>query len=211
MTSSRYSIRMMTETRRLDIRNVLHQAAIPLSICLLCLLLQIFAPYSTEFLRYQRIPIIDGQWWRLLSGNFVHLGWGHLLMNLAGLLLIWLLIGHLLSNRQWLIVILTSSLAVGLGLLTFNPGLDWYVGLSGMLHGMFVAGLIISIRRGYRLEWLLLLGLVLKLAWEQTSGALPGSATIAGGAVIVDAHLYGAVSGLLVGLFIRPVKTRTED
>jgi len=195
---------MMTEIRNQHIRNVLHQATIPLSICLLCLLLQVFAPYTTEALRYQRSPIIDGQWWRLLSGNFVHLGWGHLLMNLAGLLLIWLLIGHLLNNRQWLVVILTGSLAVGLGLLMFDPGLDWYVGLSGMLHGMFVAGLINTIRRGYRLEWLLLLGLVLKLAWEQTSGALPGSATLAGGAVIVDAHLYGAISGLLTGVILKP-------
>ena len=201
----------MTETRHRHIRNVLHHAAIPLSICLICLLLQVFAPHTTEFLRYQRIPIIDGQWWRLLSGNFVHLGWGHVLMNLAGLLLIWLLIGRLLNNRQWLIVILTGSLAVGLGLLIFDPGLDWYVGLSGMLHSMFVAGLIISIRRGYRLEWLLLLGLVLKLVWEQTSGALPGSTTLAGGAVIVDAHLYGAVSGLLVGLFIRSANASTGD
>jgi len=198
---------MTTDYQRLFNRHALLQAAIPLSICLICLLLQVFAPHTTEALRYQRDPIIDGQWWRLLSGNFVHLGWGHLLMNLAGLLLIWLLIGRLLTNRQWLIVILTSSFAVGLGLLLLTPRIDWYVGLSGMLHGMFVAGLINSIRRGYRLEWLLLLGLVMKLAWEQNSGALPGSATLAGGLVIVDAHLYGTIGGLLTGIMLKPKRT----
>ena len=39
--------------------------------------------------------------------------------------------------------------------------------------------------------------LIAKLAWEQISGPLPGSAATAGVAVIVDAHLYGAAGGIL--------------
>jgi len=187
---------------------LLQQHALVVVISLICLLLQVFDPVSTQWLRYERDPIIVGQWWRLISGNFVHLSWEHLLMNLAGLVLIWILLSRLLTTTQWLIVILTGSLAVGLGLLAFNPQLDWYVGLSGMLHGMFVVGLINNIRRGYRLEWLLLLGLVLKLLWEQVYGAMPGSTNLAGGAVIVDAHLYGAIAGLLASVFIRPEKKR---
>ena len=184
--------------------SLIRRIAVPVAICVAGLVSQLFHPDSTQWLRNERSAIIDGQWWRLLSGNFVHLSWAHLWMNLAGLLLIWMLLGRLLSLGQWLMVITTSSLAVGLGLLAFDPQLDWYVGLSGMLHGMFVAGLINNIQRGYRLEWLLLIGLIAKLIWEQTSGALPGSTELAGGAVIVDAHLYGAISGLLVSLFIKP-------
>jgi len=195
---------MPTERPRYFSKRLLRLAGLPLSISIICLLLQLSEPGSSQWLRYERTPIINGEWWRLLSGNFVHLSWEHLLMNLAGLALIWLLLERLLTLGQWLTVITGSSLAVGLGLLIFNPQIDWYVGLSGMLHGMFVAGLIQNIRRGYRLEWLLLAALIAKLIWEQFNGALPGSTELAGGSVIVDAHLYGALGGLLAWLFNRP-------
>ena len=40
-------------------------------------------------------------------------------------------------------------------------------------------------------------GLVAKLAWEQTLGPLPMTARTAGGPVIVNAHLYGSLGGVL--------------
>lgn len=177
---------------------------IPLGLCAISLTLQIFEPTASDWLRYDRTAIQQGEVWRLITGNLVHLGWEHLLMNLAGLILIGLLYVHTLQTIQWLVVILISSLGVSAGLYLTNPQLDWYVGQSGMLHGLFVAGLIINLRQGMRLEWLLLLGLALKLVWEQTHGALPGSAELAGGAVIVDAHLYGALCGLALGLVLKP-------
>jgi len=184
---------------------LLHNNSLPIGLCLISVICQLFDPATTTALRYERSAIQSGQIWRLLSGNIVHLGWEHLLLNLTGLLLIWLLFGRLLSTRQWLIVTVISCLAVGLGLLLFNPELDWYVGLSGMLHGLFVTGLLVNLRSGYKLEWLLLAAVIAKLAWEQTHGAMPGSAAIAGGAVIVDAHLYGAVSGIVTGLLLKPL------
>ena len=183
--------------------SILQNSLVPFSLCLLSLLFQVFDPATTEWLRYDRTAIHNGELWRIISGNLVHLGWEHLLMNLAGLILIWLLYGRLLSNRQWLLVVLMSSLAVGVGLYLTNPQLDWYVGQSGMLHGLFVTGLVINLRKGYKLEWLLLLGLIVKLIWEQIHGALPGSAELAGGAVIVDAHLFGAISGIIAGTLLK--------
>jgi rhomboid family GlyGly-CTERM serine protease len=182
----------------------LYHATLPLGLCLIGVIAQLFDPATTEALRYERSAIQAGEVWRLITGNLVHLGWEHLALNLAGLLLVWLLFGRLLSTRQWLIVSATSCLAVGLGLLLFDPELDWYVGLSGMLHGLFVTGLLLNLRSGYKLEWLLLAALVVKLVWEQYHGAMPGSAEIAGGAVIVNAHLYGAVSGIVTGLLLKP-------
>jgi len=183
--------------------SILQNSLVPFSLCLLSLLFQVFDPATTEWLRYDRTAIHNGELWRIISGNLVHLGWEHLLMNLAGLILIWLLYGRLLSNQQWLLVVLMSSLAVGVGLYLTNPQLDWYVGQSGMLHGLFVTGLVINLRKGYKLEWLLLLGLIVKLIWEQIHGALPGSAELAGGAVIVDAHLFGAISGIIAGTLLK--------
>ena len=194
---------MLTERHVQLLRN----NSLPLGLCLISVICQLFDPATTTALRYERSTIQGGEIWRLVTGNLVHLGWEHLLLNLTGLLLIWLLFGRLLSTRQWLIVTVISCLAVGLGLLLFNPDLDWYVGLSGMLHGLFVTGLLINLRNGYKLEWLLLLAIVGKLIWEQFHGAMPGSADIAGGAVVVDAHLYGAISGIVTGLFLKPIAT----
>jgi len=61
---------------------------LPLSIVLISTALALGGQTVTEALRYQRGAILDGQWWRLISGNLVHLGWSHLLLNLAGLILV---------------------------------------------------------------------------------------------------------------------------
>ena len=36
-------------------------------------------------LRYDRLAVAAGQWWRLFTGNYVHLGWTHVLLDAAGL------------------------------------------------------------------------------------------------------------------------------
>ena len=153
-------------------------------------------------LRYDRSAIADGALWRLLSGHFVHLGTGHYVLNAAGLLLVWYLTGTAFSARQWGLVILGSLVAMDLGFWLLMPGLDWYVGLSGLLHGLLAAGAI-GLWRRRRNEALLLLGiLAAKLAYEGAVGPLPGSADTAGGPVITEAHLFGALGGFLTALLI---------
>ena len=183
-------------------KDLLHPHAVPLALTLLSTLFALFGEVATHWLRYDRTAILDGEWWRLISGNLVHLGWTHLLLNLAGLILVWLLFHHTLNTRNWIVVTLSSALAVGGGLLLFDPDLQWYVGLSGALHGLFAAGIVAALFSGKRAEWLLLILFVAKLTWEQTVGSLPGTAELAGGPVIVDAHLYGAIGGAISTLLL---------
>lgn len=164
------------------------------------LMIAVAGPGAGHWLRYDREAILHGQWWRLLTGNFVHLGWPHLWLDLAGLLLVWLLFKDHIPTRAWIATTLFSCLGVGLGLLWFSPHLTWYVGLSGALHGMFATGAILSIRMGYRFEFVLIALLAFKLFWEQHFGPLPGSEEYSGGHVVVDAHLYGAISGAVLAL-----------
>lgn len=171
---------------------------LPLGIAAVCLILQLFA--EQEAIRYQRELVISGQWWRLLSANFIHLGWGHLGMNMAGLALVYLLVGPGYTQRQWLLITVFCALGVSGGLLMFDPQLRWYVGFSGSLHGVLMAGVIVDIGRQAGRQRLisvaLLVGVVAKLAWEQLVGSMPGSAELAGGPVVVNSHLYGAVAGV---------------
>ena len=48
-------------------------------------------------------------------------------------------------------------------------------------------------------SWIIAAFLAMKLAYEQLLGPLPGSEGTAGGEVVVVAHLYGAISGALIG------------
>ena len=167
-----------------------------LAIALLCTLLQ--GAGLVEALRFDRAEIDAGAWWRLLSGNFVHLGASHLGMNLVGLALVVSLVWGRFGAAEWAVVTLFGSLVVGIGLYVLNPEIGWYVGFSGTLHGLIVAGSVADLRHYPRSAALLLLLIAGKLAWEQYAGALPGSEATAGGRVVVDSHLYGAVGGALL-------------
>ncbi len=123
-------------------------------------------------------------------------------MNIAGLAVVWWLLGAWLRTRDWLMVYFICALAISCGLLYRDTELMWYVGLSGILHGMLAAGSWAAVRTGQREGIALLLVLALKLLWEQAQGGLPGTAELAGGTVIVNAHLYGAVAGLVTGVLV---------
>jgi rhomboid family GlyGly-CTERM serine protease len=153
-------------------------------------------------LRYDRAAIATGEFWRLLTGHWVHLGGRHYAMNAMGLLLVWYLVGNTLGGRQWLLVIASSVLAMDAGFWLLMPALDWYVGLSGLLHGLLAAGAV-TLWRGRRAESLAIGAiLVVKLAYEILFGAIPGSTATAGGAVITEAHLFGAIGGFVASLLI---------
>ncbi|HUT41159.1 MAG TPA: rhombosortase [Gammaproteobacteria bacterium] len=154
-----------------------------------------------EVLRYQRDAIFAGQLWRLLTASFVHLNWSHTLMNIGALIIIWGLFGHVLANRVWVLITLGCALGVSAGILLLNPEISSYVGLSGILHGYFTAGAVAERWTHKRTTAVMLLLVSSKLLWEQIVGPMPGSAETAGGNIIVDAHLYGAITGLVLGWY----------
>lgn len=150
-----------------------------------------------EALAYNRENLASGQLWPLATGHFVHLGWTHLLLNLSGLALVFWLVGHAFSWRQWLYITGISIATIDAGFWFLYAELGWYVGLSGLLHGLLAAGLLRGLLARDRESLILAAFVVAKLAWEQFGGPLPGSESTSGGTVIVDAHLYGALGGLM--------------
>lgn len=168
----------------------------PALVALGCLLLALLEPAAGQWLQFDRNLIAEGQWWRILTGNLVHLNLSHLGLNMTGLLIVWLFFGASLSLWEWTLTLLICSLGTGLGLWFFNPELIWYVGLSGAIHGLLIAGALRQCRAGNREAWLLLALVTIKLTWEQFHGPMPGSESTAGGHVVVDSHLWGALSAL---------------
>jgi len=169
-------------------------------LAVLALVLQLAGDRARLLLRFDRDGIASGEWWRLASGHFVHLGWPHLAMNLAGLALVWLLVGRACGGRLWSGTLAIVTLGTSAGLWWLSPQVGWYVGLSGLLHGLLAAGLVGRLRAASVESGVLLAAIAAKLAAEQWWGPLPGSEASAGGPVVVDAHLYGAIAGAIVAL-----------
>jgi rhomboid family GlyGly-CTERM serine protease len=161
----------------------------------LCVTLAVPGDSARELARYDRGDVLAGEYWRLLSGHFVHLGWGHTWLNVAALLIVGMLFSDVLRTRDWLASVCASILAIDIGLLWLEPDVEWYVGLSGALHGLVAAGALHLVARRERLGLVLVLGLCAKLVYEQAFGALPLTAATSGGPVLVVAHLYGAIGG----------------
>jgi rhomboid family GlyGly-CTERM serine protease len=172
-------------------------------ISLLALLISLLPDIWQEALQYQRREVLSGDLWRLLSAHLTHLNWPHLLMNLAGLWMIWLLF---LSREKPLSICLLSLLLLlgtGLGLLALHPEISWYRGLSGALHGLLLLALLRH--QAWRNPGgLVLLALFcIKLLWEQVNGPMYGSEALIEGRVIVESHLYGTLSGGIIWLLER--------
>lgn len=170
-------------------------------VALIAILLQLGGDAVREGLSYDRDAVAAGELWRLVTGHFVHLGWSHLVLNVLGLALVAWLVGRTFDLLRWLHVALITIVAIDAGFWLLNPELAWYVGLSGLEHGLLTAGLVVGIAARRDREATILAAFVLaKLCWEQLMGPLPGSESTSGGAVIVDAHLYGTIGGVVAGL-----------
>jgi rhomboid family GlyGly-CTERM serine protease len=144
-------------------------------------------------LRFERDAVAHGQWWRLLTAHLVHLGPKHLLLDGAALVLLWALFARSMGVRSWLLVILGTTTAIDIGLWWLAPAVQWYAGISGVLHGVWAVGAVQSARRREITGGLLLLALIAKLVREQYVGA---SLMVASFPVVVEAHLYGALGAL---------------
>jgi rhomboid family GlyGly-CTERM serine protease len=174
---------------------------------ILCSIAQLTLRLEVDWLQYSRADIAAGQWWRFVTGNIVHLSWRHFLMNIVGLIAIIILFPNRLKLLTLILILISCSLSVTIGMWVFSPDVQWYVGASGALHGLLVALILIEFisDEPWSMHWLnimLLVAIMLKLTWELFMGPIPGSESTAGGPVIVQAHLYGFMGGLLCAGYI---------
>jgi rhomboid family GlyGly-CTERM serine protease len=167
---------------------------------LLLLLLAASGDWGRSALQYERVALSHYQWWRLLSAHLVHLGWRHAWLNCAGLALLWMLFAREFAPRRWLWIVLLSAASIDAGLWLLRPEVDWYLGASGVLHGTWAAGACAMYRRGDGYGAALLLLLVVKLVYEQQSGASLFDRDLP---LVSVAHLYGALGGLIAALLPR--------
>ncbi|MDA7687491.1 rhombosortase [Pseudomonadales bacterium] len=151
---------------------------------------------NTELLRYERASFSE-HWWQGFSHVLPHLNLKHLSLNLLALLCIAAIFGDAFKSFNWVLALAFSAMASAVGLYFFSPTTDWCVGLSGALHGLMVYA---ALRSHASIVWLLVIAG--KIAIEQVDafsqlGLMSVTSDYIGHAVIIDAHLWGAIGGLI--------------
>ena len=190
-------------------KNLYQNWKFPCFIILIAFCIEISGGMGRASFSYQNTFGQSHEYWRLLSGHITHLGWPHFFLNTAGLILVWLLYGNAYSTHIWALIFLWCSVNISLGFYVFDTGLQSYVGLSGVLHGLIAAALLGSFFKALRLRnkvipWediLIFMGLWGKVIYEQMVGPVPLTEAASGAHVVVNAHLYGAISGSTYATF----------
>ena len=98
--------------------------------------------------------MIDGEWWRIVTSMFLHIGVFHLLMNMLALYYLGIAVESIYGSMRFLIIYFLSGIGGGLTSFAFNYHVA--AGASGALFGLFGA--------------LLFFGTVEKRLFKQTMG-----------------------------------------
>jgi len=153
---------------------------------------------ARERLQWARDDIHDGEWWRLVTAHLVHLDLPHAVINVGVLLILAMLFGRVFTPTRHAIHALVGMLIIDLGL-TWLSNLEWYVGLSGVLHTLAAAAVVRLIGDHQdRIGWGVAVFGLLKIGFENTVGGLPFSGDQS--RVATDAHLFGVLAGMILGL-----------
>ena len=145
-----------------------------------------------------RSAVAAGEWWRFVTGHWVHADARHAAWDIAGLAALGVIFERRLGNR-FLVTLAAATLAVDAWFWWAAPGLERYCGLSGILNGLLAAGLV-DLWRERRDPLVLVIGLLAgaKISLEVAAGSALLTAT-AWPSVPV-AHGAGALAGLALAV-----------
>lgn len=179
-----------------------------LPVLLLFALPALVAAGAPELFVYDRAAILRGEWWRLVTGHWVHFSVSHAGWNLVALTATTMWLEGLRPGWTARFVALAAP-AIGVGLLALTPTMATYGGLSGLAVGMValvaLVQLVTATHRRARVWWLAALALIVgKLLWESVAGT-PLFSRVEVGAyrVSVAAHVLGLVAALVFFLAAR--------
>lgn len=162
----------------------------------------LFQPENEELLFWGanfRPYTLDGQYWRLFTSCFVHIGILHLLLNMYALVYIGLLLEPYLGKTRMLAAYIITGIAASLASLWWNE-LTISAGASGAIFGMYgvFLALLTTKLMDKTQQKTLLTSIVVYIGYNLVYGLRPNSG------IDNAAHIGGLVSGLLIGYSFVP-------
>lgn len=140
------------------------------------------------------IYIVEGEIWRLVTPMFIHSGFPHLLFNSFSLVLFGPGLERMLGKKKFITLYLLTGMLANIATLLLKPLTYTHVGSSGAIFGLFGIYLAIILFRKDLLSRensqmvlaILVIGVIM---------------TFVNSNVNVTAHLFGLLSGLILGSF----------
>lgn len=139
--------------------------------------------------------VLSGQYWRLLTYQFVHASFFHLFFNMYALVYIGLMVEHKLGVKKFLSIYLLSGICGGILSLLYHD-VGFMVGASGSIMGLFGAFMALLISKAFEKNAAraLLISTILVTLIMLING-LSGKADNA-------AHVGGLVSGFIIAFLL---------
>ncbi|KGX88878.1 rhomboid family protein [Pontibacillus litoralis] len=137
--------------------------------------------------------ILDGEWWRILSSMFIHIGFLHITLNMLALHVLGTAVEKMFGSIRFLFIYFIGGIVGGLASFAFTPNVA--AGASGAIYGLFGA--------------LLFFGVVYRKLFFQTIGSNVIFILLLniGFSMIIpqvdnSAHLGGLIGGFLATSFV---------
>ncbi|UPK75095.1 rhomboid family intramembrane serine protease [Nocardioidaceae bacterium SCSIO 66511] len=129
----------------------------------------------------------DGGWWRIVTSGFLHLGLLHILFNMYALFLFGPMLERMLGHLRFIVMYASSLVAGSLAVYLFADYGTLTAGASGAIFGLLGCTLVLFLKHGYDVRFLL--GLL------AINAALP----LFAGGISWQAHAGGFVAGAVCG------------
>jgi rhomboid protease GluP len=156
-------------------------------------------PYYVAGMLYGPAVLQNGQWYRIVTGAFLHGGLAHIAINMFALFQLGSFVENVLGPWRMFLIYAISLVGGGLAVVYFDPQ-NPTVGASGAIFGLFGALFAIGVRLGKRGRSLisqtipiLIINLVFTFAVPFISKA---------------GHLGGLLSGFVAGLVLFAMQRR---
>lgn len=145
--------------------------------------------------------IIEGEWWRIISSMFLHIGFVHLLMNMFALYYLGIVVERIYGSVRFSIIYLLAG--IGGGLTSFAFSMSISAGASGAIFGLFGALLFFgTIHKKIFLETMGR-GIISVIAINILIGfAVPG--------IDMGAHLGGLIAGFIASALLHLPKKKNR-
>jgi membrane associated rhomboid family serine protease len=144
--------------------------------------------------------VANGDWWRVITGGFLHAGFIHLLFNMYVLYVAGSILEPGIGTPRFLAIYFVSLVAGSLGALIVDPN-AFTVGASGAIFGLMAAVLVIARGRGVeqvaqQFGLFIVINLFLTFSISGISvgghiGGLIGGALAAALVLLVERRLHG--------------------